>query len=76
MFWNAFCEMKLMIDCAEDSHHAWGDLPPVAAAVVSNFFFTLVAGPRRSLSLKLSDTRVYAPTPVCWRGQPLTRFRV
>ena len=24
-------------------------------------FFTLVAGPRRSLSLKLSDTRVYAP---------------
>jgi len=25
------------------------------------FFFTLVAGPRRSLSLKLSDTRVYEP---------------
>ena len=25
------------------------------------FFFTLVTGPRRSLSLKLSDTRVYAP---------------
>ena len=25
------------------------------------FFFTLVAGHRRSLSLKLSDTRVYAP---------------
>ena len=24
------------------------------------FFFTLVTGPRRSLSLKLSDTRVYA----------------
>ena len=24
-------------------------------------FFTLVTGPRRSLSLKLSDTRVYAP---------------
>ena len=23
------------------------------------FFFTLVTGPRRSLSLKLSDTRVY-----------------
>ena len=25
------------------------------------FFFTLVAGSRRSLSLKLSDTRVYEP---------------
>jgi len=25
------------------------------------FFFTIVTGPRRSLSLKLSDTRVYAP---------------
>ena len=25
------------------------------------FFFTLVTGPRRSLSLKLSDTRVYQP---------------
>ena len=25
------------------------------------FFFTLVTGPRRSLSFKLSDTRVYAP---------------
>ena len=25
------------------------------------FFFTLVKGPRRSLSLKLSDTRVYEP---------------
>ena len=27
----------------------------------SFFFFTLVTGPRRSLSLKLSDTRVYEP---------------
>ena len=25
------------------------------------FFFTLLTGPRRSLSLKLRDTRVYAP---------------
>ena len=25
------------------------------------FFFTLVTGPTRSLSLKLSDTRVYEP---------------
>ena len=25
------------------------------------FFFTLVTGPRRSLSIKLSDTRVYEP---------------
>jgi len=32
---------------------------------IQNFFFfffvTLVTGPRRSLSLKLSDTRVYEP---------------
>jgi len=27
----------------------------------SFFFFTLVTGPRRSLSLELSDTRVYEP---------------
>jgi len=26
-----------------------------------DFFFTLVTGPRRSLSLKLSDTKVYEP---------------
>ena len=26
-----------------------------------SFFFTLVTGPSRSLSLKLSDTRVYEP---------------
>ena len=25
------------------------------------FFFTLVTGPRRSLSLELSDTKVYEP---------------
>ena len=25
------------------------------------FFFTLATGPRKSLSLKLSDTRVYEP---------------
>ena len=30
-------------------------------AVVFFFFFTLVTGPIRSLSLKLSDTRVYEP---------------
>ena len=30
-------------------------------AVADNFFFTLVTGPRRALSLKLSDTRVYEP---------------
>jgi len=38
---------------------------PVLWALVSTqcffFFFTLVTGPRRSLSLKLSDTRVYEP---------------
>ena len=42
------------------------------------FFFTLVTGPRRSLSLKLSDTRVYEPqirarlgtTAHCWTLNP------
>jgi len=29
------------------------------------FFFTLVTGPRRSLSLKLSDTRVDEPFQLC-----------
>jgi len=29
------------------------------------FFFTLVTGPRRSLSLELSDTRVYEPQIPC-----------
>jgi len=39
------------------------DLPKVMSATreFSFFFFTLVTGPRRSLSLKLSDARVYAP---------------
>ena len=34
---------------------------PRSATQVFFFFFTLVAGPRRSLSLKLSDARVYEP---------------
>ena len=29
--------------------------------LIVSFFLTLVTGPRRSLSLKLSDTRVYEP---------------
>ena len=33
----------------------------VTAVSPDFFFFTLVTGPRRSLSLKLSDTKVYAP---------------
>ena len=33
----------------------------VLPTLASFFFFTLVTGPRRSLSLKLSDTRVYEP---------------
>ena len=36
----------------------------------NTFFFTLVTGPRRSLSLKLSDTRVYEPQiPPCVSGR-------
>jgi len=34
---------------------------PFTRCRVFFFFFTLVTGPRRSLSLKLSDTRVYEP---------------
>ena len=33
----------------------------IASQAFSPFFFTLVTGPRRSLSLELSDRRVYAP---------------
>ena len=36
-------------------------VPGFGDAVPFFFFFTLVTGPRRSLSLKLSDTRVYEP---------------
>jgi len=32
-----------------------------ASILLLRFFFTLVTGPRRSFSLKLSDTRVYEP---------------
>jgi len=32
-----------------------------SANLITQVFFTLVTGPRRSLSLKLSDTRVYEP---------------
>ena len=35
------------------------------------FFFTLVTGPRRSLSLKLSDTRVYEPHIRRWLPRSL-----
>ena len=34
------------------------------------FLFTLVTGPRRSLSLKLSDTRVYEPQIRACLDQP------
>ena len=34
---------------------------PAASGEGFFFFFTLVTGPRRSLRLKLSDTRVYEP---------------
>jgi len=35
------------------------EVPPPPC--MSAFFFTLVTGPRRSLSLELSDTRVHEP---------------
>ena len=34
---------------------------PSSSATVLFFFFSLVTGPRRSLRLKMSDTRVYEP---------------
>ena len=37
-----------------------GDVPAGSVTPLL-FFFTLVTGPRRSLSLELSDTRVYEP---------------
>ena len=36
-------------------------VPPASSRISLLLFFTLVTGPRRSLSLKLSDTRVYEP---------------
>ena len=37
------------------------DVRRIPPALSVFFFFTLVTGPTRSLSLKLSDTRVYEP---------------
>jgi len=44
-----------------DIHEAFGIPPGPSTSSLRErfFFFTLVTGPRRSLSLKLSDTRVY-----------------
>ena len=55
-------------------------LLPAAPSTPFFFFFTRVTGPRRSLSLKLSDARVYAPqirarlgtTPRFWADASLT----
>jgi hypothetical protein len=38
-----------------------GLAPEAVLAFFFFFFFTLVTGPRRSLSLKLSETRVFEP---------------
>ena len=44
----------------EEAYDAlWPELKP--AGLLLLFLFTLVTGPGRSLSLKLSDTRVYEP---------------
>jgi len=50
----------------------WTDLTTLAAAQVFFFFFTaLDTGPRRSLSLELSDPKVYEPW---WAGSYLRRI--
>jgi hypothetical protein len=41
--------------------HSDAPLASHLPAIFLFFFFTLVTAPRRSLSLKLSDTRVYEP---------------
>ena len=43
------------------SSWAHGASAPPPSCTPFFFFFTLVTGPRRSLSLKLIDTRVYEP---------------
>jgi hypothetical protein len=54
--------------------------PPTAKIRRLSLFFTLVAGPISSVSLELSDTRVYAPqkrdttTPESSKGSPEVIF--
>jgi len=43
--------------------------------IIIFFFFTLVTGPRRSLSLKLSDTRVYGRHPAPLIPRERARYR-
>ena len=47
-----------VLEGSGQSRVALAGIPCVAMVF---FFFILVTGPRRSLSFKLSDTRVYAP---------------
>ena len=50
------------VDASKDSTcEACGHTDAGPACRPEAFFFTLATGPRRSLSLKLSDTRVYEP---------------
>ena len=52
--------------------HRVADTPPDMESLLPHifffFFFTLVTGPRRSLNLKLSDTRVYEPQIIARLG--------
>ena len=56
-----FQEMLFVAHCLGKLVAARGDLTMEAFVVFFFFFFTLVTGPLRSLSLELSDTRVYEP---------------
>ena len=61
---QAMCKQSVggalyIMDPIRDSEVAFVKSQPVLPATF--FFFTLVTGPKSSLSLKLSDTRVYEP---------------
>jgi len=55
--------------CSPGSSKSWGCSGSVPLPDVF-FFSTLVTGPRRSLSLKLSDTKVYEPQIRARLGNP------
>jgi len=52
------CDKTLEKYCCPGEKGMWNAHSPVTTVF---FFFTLVTGPRRSLGLQLSDTRVYEP---------------
>jgi len=61
---GVFGELGAPIDALYQGVYRWNiplNLSVLLLILRILFFFTLVTGPRRSLSLKMSDTRVYEP---------------